>query len=103
MKAKIKKTSRKYNNEYFKSRSLEKNALAISSNQSKLISSYDLVIEKYNEAKKEKNLKICPEYWGGFSFKPYEIEFWEGSDFRLNKRNLYQLADKIWHHQILEP
>ena len=44
-------------------------------------------------------------FWngGGFAFKPYEIEFWEGNSFRLNKRNVYRLVDNIWHLSILEP
>lgn len=103
MKAKISKKKRSYNEAYFLNRSPEKNALAISSDQSKSISSYDLVVKKYNKVKKDRDLKECPDYWGGFSFKPYEIEFWEGNSYRLNKRNLYRLVDNIWHHNILEP
>ncbi len=103
MKARIQKTSKEFNQEYFKNRSLDKNALAISSNQSSSISSFELVLKKYNKVKKEKDLKICPQYWGGFSFSPYEIEFWEGNTSRLNKRDFYKLNDNIWHHRILEP
>ena len=103
MKARIQKTSNKYNQEYFKDRSLDKNALAISSNQSSSISSFDHVLKKYNKIKKDRDLKICPQYWGGFSFSPYEIEFWEGNISRLNKRDFYALSDSIWHHCILEP
>ncbi len=103
MKARIQKTSDKYNQEYFKQRSLDKNALAISSNQSSQISSFDQVLKKYNKIKKDKDLKICPEYWGGFSFSPYEIEFWEGNTSRLNKRDFYELNNGNWCHSILEP
>ena len=103
MKARIQKTSEKYNNEYFKQRSLDKNALAISSDQSSPISSFNQVTEKYNNVKKDRDLEICPEYWGGFSFSPYEVEFWEGHSSRLNKRDFYKLIDNIWHHSILEP
>ena len=103
MKAKISKKDRSYNQAYFLKRSAEKNALAISSDQSKSISSYDLVVKNYNEVKKDMDLKECPEYWGGFTFKPYEIEFWEGNSFRLNKRNMYKLVDDTWHHNILQP
>ena len=103
MKAKISKKERSYNQAYFLKRSAEKNALAISSDQSKSISSYDLVVKNYNEVKKDMDLKECPEYWGGFVFKPYEIEFWEGNSFRLNKRNIYKLVDDNWHHNILQP
>tara|TARA_B100000925_G_scaffold291752_1_gene281183 strand:- start:2688 stop:3284 length:597 start_codon:yes stop_codon:yes gene_type:complete len=103
MKAKISKKTKPYNEAYFLNRSPEKNALAISSDQSKSISSYDLVVKKYNQVKKDRDLKECPDYWGGFSFNPYEIEFWEGNRHRLNKRNVYRLDNNIWHHNILEP
>lgn len=103
IKATIKKTSIAFNKNYFNGRSKKKNALAISSNQSKPISSYDQVIENYNKSLEGNNLKKCPEYWGGFSFRPYEMEFWEGSEFRLNKRNLYKKNKTDWSHFILEP
>ena len=103
MKAKIKKTSKEFNQKYFFDRSEEKNALAISSNQSKEIDSYNQVKENYNRSLNNDNLKKCPKYWGGFSFVPYEIEFWEGNEFRLNKRNLYKKDKTNWNHYILEP
>ncbi len=103
MKAKIKKTSDEFNQKYFCDRSEEKNALAISSNQSKPIDSYSQVKENYNKSLKNDDLKECPKYWGGYSFKPYEIEFWEGNEFRLNKRNLYTRDNIGWNHFILEP
>jgi len=103
MKAKIKKTFNDYNQKYFFNRSEEKNALAISSNQSKKIGSFEQVKKNYNKSLKNDDLKKCPKYWGGYSFKPYEIEFWEGNEFRLNKRNLYTKDNTGWNHFILEP
>jgi pyridoxamine 5'-phosphate oxidase len=103
MKAKIKKTSNEFNQKYFFDRSEEKNALAISSNQSKKIGSFEQVKKNYNRSLKNDDLKECPRYWGGYSFKPYEIEFWEGNEFRLNKRNLYTKDNISWDHFILEP
>tara|TARA_B100000900_G_scaffold315140_1_gene274000 strand:- start:7245 stop:7841 length:597 start_codon:yes stop_codon:yes gene_type:complete len=103
MKAKIKKTSNEFNQKYFFERSERKNALSISSNQSQPISSYEQVKENYNKTLRDADLKKCPDYWGGFSFKPYEIEFWEGNQFRLNRRDLYSKKDSDWLHVILEP
>ena len=103
MKAKIKKTSNEFNQKYFFDRSEEKNALTISSNQSKKIGSFEQVKKNYNKSLKNDDLKKCPKYWGGFSFVPYEIEFWEGNEFRLNKRNLYKKDNTTWNHYILEP
>jgi pyridoxamine 5'-phosphate oxidase len=103
MRAKIKKTSDEFNQNYFFYREKEKNALAISSKQSKKIESFEQVKENYNKSLNNNDLKTCPKYWGGFSFVPYEIEFWEGNEFRLNNRNLYKKDNTNWNHYILEP
>jgi pyridoxamine 5'-phosphate oxidase len=103
MKAEIKKTSNVYNQNYFFDRSEEKNALAISSNQSKSIDSYNRVKENYNKSLKNDDLKKCPEFWGGYSFTPYYFEFWEGHESRLNKREIYEKSNDNWNHLILQP
>ncbi|MDA9842447.1 pyridoxal 5'-phosphate synthase [Gammaproteobacteria bacterium] len=103
IKAKIKKVSDDYNQEYFSQRSEKKNALAISSKQSRQIGSFAEVKENFKKCLDNEDLKKCPKYWGGFAFKPYEIEFWEGNEFRLNKRTLYKKKKNAWHHFILEP
>ena len=103
MKATIKKTSNDYNQKYFFNRSEEKNALAISSNQSKQIDSYTQVKENYNKSLENDNLKKCPEYWGGFSFTPYYFEFWEGHESRINKRVVFDKIDSVWKKSFLQP
>ena len=103
IKARIEKTSSKYNQGYFKNRTPEKNALAISSAQSELVSSYNTVVKRYNETYEGKDLSECPKYWGGFSFTPYYFEFWEGNENRLNKRESFALSNKEWTYSILQP
>ena len=103
IKGKIAKTPPDFNQKYAQERDINKNALAISSKQSQPIESFNKVIQKYNVAKEDNNLTTCPEYWGGFAFVPFEIEFWEGGEFRLNKRNLYKNYKNKWNHSILEP
>ena len=103
LKAKINKTSINFNNEYFKNRSYKKNALAISSDQSRVISSYKDVIEKYEEAKINEDLSKCPTYWGGFKFTPFYFEFWNGHDSRLNRREVFEHDDGTWKNYYLEP
>lgn len=103
MKAKIRKMSNDYNQRYFENRSKKKNALAISSNQSKPINSYKQVIENYNKSLNNDNLKKCPEYWGGYSFTPYYFEFWEGHESRLNKREIFEKIDGCWRHSFVQP
>ena len=103
MKANIKKTTNEYNQKYFFNRSEKKNALAISSNQSKPIDSYSQVKKNYKQSLETDDLKKCPEYWGGFSFTPYYFEFWEGHQSRLNKRDAYELNGEDWIHSVLQP
>ena len=103
IKAKIKKTSNKLNQKYFSERSIEKNALAISSKQSKPIESYNQVQENYNKSLKNDELKKCPHYWGGFSFTPYYFEFWEGNESRINKREVFENIENVWKKSFLQP
>jgi len=103
MKARIKKTLNEYNQKYFYDRSEEKNALAISSNQSKPIDSYNQVKQNYNKSLKNDDLKKCPGYWGGFSFTPYYFEFWEGHESRINKREIFEKIDGVWEQSFLQP
>tara|TARA_B100001057_G_C22536922_1_gene828006 strand:- start:228 stop:824 length:597 start_codon:yes stop_codon:yes gene_type:complete len=103
MKAKIYRTSEKYNLEYFKNRNNDKNALALSSNQSAKIDSYEDVLKKYQQIKKSENLKECPDFWGGFHFKPYYFEFWTGDSSRINKREVFEFKGKDWQKYFLEP
>jgi len=103
IKAKIKRTSNEFNQRYFSNRIEEKNALAISSNQSQLIDSYSQVKKNYEETLATANLNICPEYWGGYSFTPLYFEFWEGHHSRINKREVYERNDNDWNYYILQP
>jgi pyridoxamine 5'-phosphate oxidase len=103
LKANIEKTSLEYNQNYFKKRLPSKNALAISSKQSEVISSYEAVLNNFDEIFKKSNLTLCPEYWGGFSFVPYYFEFWEGHESRINKRLVFKKNDANWEKFIIQP
>ncbi len=103
LKAEIKKTSNEFNQKYFFERSEEKNALAISSNQSKPIESYNQVKENHQRSLENDDLKKCPEFWGGYSFTPYYFEFWEGHESRLNKREVFNKINDEWVHSFLQP
>jgi pyridoxamine 5'-phosphate oxidase len=103
IKANIKKTSYEFNQKYFFNRAKEKNALAISSRQSEKISSYEDVVKNYKKSYKEDNCSQCPKYWGGFSFRPYYFEFWEGHESRVNKRVTYKKINTNWEKFIIQP
>jgi pyridoxamine 5'-phosphate oxidase len=98
----IKRTDREFNQLYFSKRNFKKNALAISSKQSQPIASYDLVRARYNEVFNSDSLDICPDYWGGFIFKPTIIEIWKGEENRLNRREKFARVDG-WKKVTLSP
>ena len=85
-------------------RSVEKNALSISSKQSDFIHSYKDVIKNYEdvlEKIKNKDNIDRPSYWGGFKFVPFDFEFWEGHSFRLNKRKKFTKTNNSWKKYFL--
>jgi pyridoxamine 5'-phosphate oxidase len=103
IKAHVEKTSYSFNQEHFSKRNKEKNALSISSYQSKEIDSYDEVLNNYNKIFKSNDLFHCPKYWGGYSLLPYCFEFWVGNNSRINKREVYKKHHSKWNHFILQP
>jgi pyridoxamine 5'-phosphate oxidase len=103
IKGNVCKTSDTYNKKYFSDRSKEKNALAISSQQSKEIDSFDEVLKRYEDVLSNKDTSICPKYWGGYQIITESIEFWEGDKFRLNKRLLFTKDLEKWKKKFLQP
>lgn len=97
------KTDEKISNKHFNSRDDKKNALAIASNQSKKIESYEKFIKIYESTLSKNDLTERPDYWGGFSVSPYYFEFWEGHQSRVNKRFAYELIDDHWNKFFLQP
>lgn len=104
IKSKVKKAKPQISDDHFAIRSPEKNLLAIISDQSSEIQSYDDLIKKYSDHKLTlKNFDKRPDYWGGFSFIPYSFEFWTGQKFRLNLRESYFKEKDKWKKKILQP
>jgi len=104
IKGHIEKSSKHISDIHYSNRGDKKNALAISSQQSKFIKKYDEVVDNYRKVLNDKILlKKRPVNWGGYSFKPYYFEFWEGHESRLNKRTVYENCDGKWKQSILQP
>ena len=104
MKAKIFKTSSEFSDQHFQGRYKEKNALAISSNQSQIIDSYDEVSKNFYKTLENMTPETNrPNFWGGYSFTPYYFEFWQGHENRLNKRHIFDKKGEEWIEQILQP
>jgi len=103
MRGPIKKCNKSFSDLHFISRSIEKNALAISSKQSNRVSSYKEVLHNFNRVLENENLKKRPPYWGGYQIKPVYFEFWQSNNYRINKREVYEYSDKKWNKYFLEP
>lgn len=105
IKAKISKSKEEFSDIHFKKRSLEKNALALSSDQSKPINKFSKVKQNYEKAFEDKDSLIeRPNFWGGFTFIPFSFEFWQGNINRINRRELYTLKSQDkWEESILQP
>lgn len=103
IKGNIAKIPRQSSQDHFANRDINKNAAAISSNQSSNIESYDDIIKNFEKALQNEDLFKCPSHWGGYKISPYYIEFWIGNKSRLNKRDAYQKINDTWEHFILQP
>ena len=103
MRAHIEKIPAEESDAYFANREPEKNALAIASHQSEEIESYEEVIKNYQAALESGDTSKRPEYWGGFQFTPYYIEFWSGDRYRLNKRQVFTKKQGAWKSKFLQP
>lgn len=106
IKANAFKTNKHFSDSHYKTRSPMKNILSSISDQSKEINSYSKFKNIFkDELKKqnESNFETRPEYWGGISFIPESFEFWEGQEFRINKRTKYKLVSDSWVKSILQP
>lgn len=90
---------------YFTSRPRDSQIGAWVSNQSEVITSRKLLMQKLHEIgeKFQKGEIPLPSFWGGFRVKPQMIEFWQGGPARLHDRFLYQRQESAWKIDRLSP
>ena len=83
----INKVSDQVSDKYYQSRSRGSRIGAWASKQSRELESREVLMEKVKllESKYDEDIPR-PTFWGGFSLKPDEFEFWEDGDFRLHDR-----------------
>jgi len=99
------KVSMEESENYFKSRPFESRVAAVVSEQSKVISSREVLNKKFEELK----IKFAdgnvpkPDSWGGYILRPSMIEFWQGRESRLHDRILFTKKGNEWITERLSP
>jgi pyridoxamine 5'-phosphate oxidase len=92
--------------EYFKSRPEGSRIGVWASPQSETIESREWLEEKekaYREEWMGRSIER-PEYWGGYTVKPVNIEFWQGRPSRLHDRLRYSVQNNgSWKIERLAP
>lgn len=91
---------------YFMTRPRESQIGAWVSNQSEVITSKKILLQKFEEIKsKFHDGEIpLPSFWGGYRVVPKTIEFWQGGPGRIHDRFLFShLADASWQIDRLAP
>lgn len=102
----VEKLSFKENATYFLSRPKDSQLAAYASEQSKPISSRELLHTQFAQMKQKFANKTlpAPDFWGGFRIVPHQIEFWQGGEDRLHDRFEYNRDENgNWNTQRLMP
>lgn len=98
------KISDRDSDDYFHSRPAESRVGAWASPQSRVISEYEVLINRFEEYKNKFGNDIPrPPHWGGFVVKPTTFEFWQGRPNRLHDRLYYTQQNQNWKIERLAP
>lgn len=92
--------------EYFASRPRGSQIGAWASDQSEILESREILLQKVREIEKRfENQEIPrPKFWSGFVVEPFKFEFWQDQADRLHDRFQFTLAkDNSWKIQRLNP
>ena len=90
-------------NKHWMLRNRDKNALAISSDQSSPSINFERIIEDYQYVLDSPGSLQRPDYWGGYLIIPNYFEFWTGHKSRLNNRKVFKIDNGSWESTILQP
>lgn len=90
---------------YFRERPRESQLGAVASRQSQRVDSREELQEALRKAEAEHPEEIArPEDWGGYLFKPWEVEFWQGGPGRMHDRiRLREVCPGQWQKERLSP
>lgn len=101
---KIEKISKEESVKYFNVRPLKSRYGALTSNQSEVVASREVLEKKFAELEKRFGEDPpMPENWGGYKLVPNKFEFWQGRENRLHDRIVYEKVDDDWKIYRLQP
>lgn len=80
---------------YFASRPRGSQLGAWVSDQSQIVSSRQLLMDKFKQLKDRFSGKDVPmpKMWGGYRIKPHTFEFWQGGENRIHDRLQYEVGN----------
>jgi pyridoxamine 5'-phosphate oxidase len=101
---KIEKISKEESEKYFNIRPFKSRYGALTSNQSEVVESREVLEKKFAELEKQfgENPPM-PENWGGYKLVPIKFEFWQGRESRLHDRIVYEKINNDWKIYRLQP
>ncbi len=110
----VEKVTRLESISYFESRPLASRISAIASQQSQLLTSKDVLVQKVEQiaaqlkqADSDQNSAAnqlpCPEHWGGYRLIPHYFEFWQGRRSRLHDLLVYRQINNTWVINRIQP
>ena len=91
---------------YFASRPRGSQLGAWASQQSRLLSSREVLAEAVSDFDRrfpEGSAVPRPAYWGGYRLVPARVEFWQGRESRLHERDVYLREGDAWRVESLYP
>ena len=102
----VEKVSASESEEYFHSRPRGSQIGAITSRQSSVIESYDVLEQEYQRLEEKFSGQEIPypDHWGGYRVIPEQFEFWQGRPNRLHDRLRYLKTESgEWIIERLSP
>jgi len=103
----VEKLSSSQSDAYFASRPFLSQLAAVASNQSKELSSFDQLEQKFAGLKKNYSPTRPiprPKNWGGYGLSPSYFEFWYGRENRMHHRRAFTKGENgLWTDKILSP